>query len=102
MRPEARSEKQESSLHERYGLKSERDSMRNLVRDYLAYLQVEKGLAANSLVSYRRDLSRLEQCASRNNKRIEDLTRADLRAWIASLSKEGLAPRSISRATSAA
>lgn len=78
------------------------ESRRNLVREYLTYLQVEKGLAANSLESYRRDLARLEDWASRAGKPIAELARTDLRAWIASLSREGLAPTSVSRATSAA
>lgn len=80
----------------------ERDSRRNLVREYLTYLQVEKGLAINSLESYKRDLARLEEWAANSNKRVEELERTDLRAWIASLSREGLAPTSVSRATSAA
>lgn len=80
----------------------ERASRRNLVREYLTYLQVEKGLAGNSLQSYRRDLSRLEDWAASAGKQVEELARTDLRAWIASLSREGLAPRSVSRATSAA
>lgn len=73
-----------------------------MVREYLTYLQVEKGLAGNSLESYRRDLARLEAWATRAAKQVEELTRQDLRAWIASLSREGLAPSSVSRATSAA
>jgi integrase/recombinase XerD len=77
-------------------------SRRNLVREYLTYLQVERGLAGNSLQSYKRDLARLEDWASRAGKPVEELARTDLRAWIASLSREGLAPTSVSRATSAA
>jgi integrase/recombinase XerD len=80
----------------------ERTSRRNFVREYLTYLQVEKGLAGNSLQGYKRDLARLEDWAGRAGKQIEDLARHDLRAWIASLSREGLAPKSVSRATSAA
>jgi integrase/recombinase XerD len=80
----------------------ERVSRRNLVREYLTYLQVERGLAGNSLQGYRRDLARLEDWAGRVGKQVEELARPDLRAWIASLSREGLAPRSVSRATSAA
>lgn len=81
----------------------ERASRRNLVREYLTYLQVEKGLAGNSLQGYKRDLARLEDWATRAaGKPLEELARTDLRAWIASLSREGLAPRSVSRATSAA
>lgn len=74
---------------------------RDLVREYLAYIQVEKGLASNSLESYRRDLSRLEEWAGKQGRPIHDLTRKELREWIAQLSRDGLAPSSISRAISA-
>lgn len=76
--------------------------MRNLVREFLTYLQVEKGLARNSLESYGRDLVRLEEWATAQGKSIESLTRADLRRFIADLSREGLSPASVSRVVSAA
>jgi len=75
---------------------------RDLLREYLAYIQVEKGLAQNSLESYRRDLSRLVDWANKQGKPVEQLTRGELRSWIAELSREGLAPSSVSRAVSAA
>jgi integrase/recombinase XerD len=75
---------------------------RDLLREYLAYIQVEKGLAPNSLESYRRDLTRLVLWANKQGKPVEQLTRGDLRSWIAELSREGLAPSSVSRAVSAA
>lgn len=74
---------------------------RDFVKEYLTYLQVEKGLARLSLESYRRDLDRLQTWANKNGKQIAQLERADLRKWIASLSREGLAPTSIARAVSA-
>ena len=74
---------------------------RDFVKEYLTYLQVEKGLARHSLESYRRDLDRLQSWAERCGKQISELARADLRKWIASLSREGLAPASIARAVSA-
>jgi integrase/recombinase XerD len=80
----------------------ERASQRNLVREFLSYLQVEKGLARNSLESYGRDLARLEAWASELGLSVQELTRKDLRGWIAQLSREGLAPASVSRAVSAA
>jgi integrase/recombinase XerD len=76
--------------------------MRNLVREFLTYLQVEKGLARNSLESYGRDLARLEEWANAQSKSVESLTRTDLRGWIADLSREGLSPASVARAVSAA
>ncbi|HEV8204670.1 MAG TPA: site-specific tyrosine recombinase XerD [Pyrinomonadaceae bacterium] len=74
---------------------------RDFVKEFLTYLQVEKGLARHSLESYRRDLYRLQSWAERCGKQISALERADLRKWIASLSREGLAPASIARAVSA-
>src|SRR5215212_4620562 len=75
---------------------------RDLVREFLTYIQVEKGLSRNSLESYGRDLARLKAWAEARGRRVEDLERADLRTWIADLSREGLSPASVSRAVSAA
>jgi integrase/recombinase XerD len=74
---------------------------RDFVKEFLTYLQVEKGLARHTLDSYKRDLDRLQTWANKSGKQISELTRADLRKWIASLSREGLAPASIARAVSA-
>jgi integrase/recombinase XerD len=74
---------------------------RDFIKEFLSYIQVEKGLARHTLESYKRDLDRLKTWATSNGKQISELTRADLRKWIASLSREGLAPTSISRAVSA-
>jgi integrase/recombinase XerD len=74
---------------------------RDFVREFLSYIQVEKGLARQTLESYKRDLDRLQAWANANNKQITEVTRADLRKWIASLSREGLAPTSIARTVSA-
>ena len=75
---------------------------RDLVKEHLTYLQVEKGLARHTLESYRRDLARLTRWALKQGKPIADLQRPDLRKWIAQLSREGLAPSSVARAVSAA
>ena len=75
---------------------------RDLIKEYLTYIQVEKGLARHTLQSYARDLERLERWASKINKPISELTRPELRKWIAQLSRDGLAPSSVARAVSAA
>src|SRR5829696_3169086 len=75
---------------------------RDLVREFLTYMQVEKGLSRNSLESYGRDLARLKAWAEARGQRVEGLERADLRNWIADLSREGLSAASVSRAVSAA
>ena len=78
------------------------NQVRDFTKEFLNYLQVEKGLARLSLESYRRDLTKLEEWAGANKQSISELTRADLRKWIASLSRDGLAPSSVARAVSAA
>src|ERR1043165_719800 len=75
---------------------------RDLVREFLSYIQVEKGLSANTMQSYARDIAKLQSWAVNANKQIERLERKDLREWIASMSREGLAPSSVSRSVSAA
>lgn len=79
-----------------------KNPQRDLVKEYLTYIQVEKGLARNTLESYRTDLARLERWAGRMGKPVAELARPDLRKWIAQLSREGLAPSSVARAVSAA
>jgi integrase/recombinase XerD len=80
---------------------SERSSQRDLTREFLSYIQVEKGLSANTLQSYKRDIERLKQWAEKKNKHVEQLERKDMREWIASMSREGLAPTSVARSVSA-
>ena len=74
---------------------------RDFIKEFLTYIQVEKGLAQHSIAGYERDLTRLQTWATKNGKDTLELTRADLRKWIASLSREGLAPTSVARAVSA-
>src|SRR5437588_9483584 len=81
---------------------SEQIDHRNFVREFLSYIQVEKGLSANTLESYARDVAKLQNWADKNHKQIEKLERKDLREWIAGMSRQGLAPSSIARAVSAA
>jgi len=53
--------------------------MRDLVREYITYMQVEKGLAERSLESYGHDLERLREWAAAHRKSIVSLTSKDLR-----------------------
>jgi len=75
---------------------------RDFIKEFLTYIQVEKGLARHTLESYGRDLARLERWSTKSGKTVVELTRADLRKWIAQLSRDGLAPTSVARAVSAA
>src|SRR5437763_11035758 len=81
---------------------SARSSNRDFVREFLSYIQVEKGLSANTLQSYARDIGKLQSWAEKNGKSIDTLERKDLREWISRMSRDGLAPSSVSRSVSAA
>jgi len=93
-----------SPKHEALSTKHDLQStaQRDFLREFITFIQVEKGLARHTLESYTRDLARLDQWAVKNRKSISELDRADLRKWIASLSRDGLAPTSVARAVSAA
>ncbi len=67
---------------------------RDLIREYLLYLQVEKGLARNSVESYERDLSKLKNWAEKNNLNIINLDKKDLREWLIDLSGANLSENS--------
>lgn len=74
---------------------------RDFVREYLSYLQVEKGLAKNSLESYGRDLAKLQNWVDKNNLDLLHLTRKDLREWLIDLAGENLSENSKRRIVSA-
>jgi integrase/recombinase XerD len=74
---------------------------RDLTREFLSYLQVERGLAKNSLASYKRDLAKLKKFAEDEGADIVNLSRKDLRLFIAELSRSGLSPSSVGRIISA-
>jgi integrase/recombinase XerD len=75
--------------------------MRDLIREYLTYCRVEKGLAANSIESYETDLARLREWASENDLDLLTLDRRDLREWLMDLAAEKLSESSKRRMISA-
>ena len=74
---------------------------RNLIREHLSYLRVERGLAKNSIESYERDLAKLKSWTENESLEILNLTRQDLRGFIADLSRESLSATSVTRIISA-
>lgn len=74
---------------------------RDLIREYLSYCRVEKGLSANSIESYAHDLSRLGDWAKKNGCGLLDIKRTDLREWLIDLSAEKLSENSKRRLISA-
>jgi len=71
--------------------------VREIAREYLDHLHVERGLSPNTLEAYGRDLGRLLLFASKRSKSAYDLAASDLADFIQSLSGEGLGPRSVAR-----
>ena len=80
---------------------NEFSNKRGLIREYILYLQVERGLAKNSVESYKRDLARLKLWAEGKSLDVIKLTRQDLRGFVADLSRQGLSPTSVGRIVSA-
>ncbi len=64
---------------------------------YLNFLRVEKGLAANSLLSYRRDLMAFAEYLKGNRTLLSRAGRKDLRDFLESLYHRGLSARSVAR-----
>ena len=70
-------------------------------REYLDFCRVEKGLAANSLAAYGRDLARLSRFLAARSKSLEQAAPDDLRAFVDSLYAGKMSGRSVARHLSA-
>ncbi len=81
--------------------------LREAVEDWLAYLTVERQLAANTAEAYRRDVSQLLAFLARRLNRLPDMKQLlalqtrDIRAFLAARRSEGVGSRSLSRSLSA-
>ena len=64
---------------------------------FLDYARVEKGLASNSIASYRRDLLKFTAFLRYRSVALENVTRDDIRDFLAELVKNGLTARSRAR-----
>jgi integrase/recombinase XerD len=73
---------------------SQKNIERDLIREYLLYLKVEKGLAKNSIDSYQRDLAKLAAWADKNDVDVVAATRQDLREWLIDLGRTKLSANS--------
>ena len=70
---------------------------RDLAREFLGFLRVEKGLSRNTLDGYERDLRKLISFAARRGREILTLERADLLDFMKELKVAGLGPQSVAR-----
>jgi integrase/recombinase XerD len=66
--------------------------------EFLSWLSVERGRAANTLAAYRRDLRAYEAWLRRRHLTLSTVAETDVLAYIADLKKSGRAPATIKRA----
>ncbi len=70
----------------------------NYISDYIEYLEIEKGLAVNTLLAYRCDLYSLSQFFNKIGiKSLDDITRTHLNLYIKDLYDKKYTPGSITR-----
>ncbi len=73
--------------------------MREAIASYLHYLEVERGLAANTLAAYGSDLKIFARfLAGCEVKKLSKVTRAEVMEFSRTLRMEGRSPRSVARA----
>jgi integrase/recombinase XerD len=69
-----------------------------ILSQYLEYLEIEKGLAQNTLDAYRRDLSAfLDLCTSLEAPELEQIRRSHINAYIRDLREKQYSPTSVMR-----
>lgn len=73
--------------------------MKNLVEEFLNYLNVERGLASNTISAYRRDLAKyIKYLEAKKITSFRPVKRSDITNFMLSLKDKGLNSNSISRA----
>jgi integrase/recombinase XerD len=69
----------------------------NTIASFLTYVRVEKGLSANTVSAYRRDLVKFESFAKKKKLTLESVTRDDLVDFLSSLFRQKLESRTVAR-----
>ena len=67
------------------------------VSSYLIHVKVEKGLSANTVSAYRRDLTKFDAFAKKRKLSLETVSRDDVMAFLAGLYKQNLESRTVAR-----
>ena len=70
---------------------------RDYFQEFLTYLVVEKGLAANTIESYRHDLDRFRKYLEKKGRELTEVERLDLVDYLKELYSSGYKPASIAR-----
>jgi integrase/recombinase XerD len=72
-------------------------TLETVIGAFLNYSKVEKGLAANTIAAYKRDLQRFTAFARQGKLRLETITRETIVDYLASLYRQGLDSHTVSR-----
>ena len=67
------------------------------IASFLTYVRVEKGLSANTVSAYRRDLVKFESFAKKKKLTLEGVTRDDLVDFLSGLFHQKLESRTVAR-----
>ena len=67
------------------------------VSSYLVHVKVEKGLSANTVSAYRRDLTKFDAFAKKRKLTLETVSRDDLVDFLAGLYRQNLESRTVAR-----
>src|SRR4029077_15861177 len=67
------------------------------IASFLTYVRVEKGLSANTVSAYRRDLMKFDSYAKKKKLTLEGVTRDDLVDFLSSLFRQKLESRTVAR-----
>jgi integrase/recombinase XerD len=76
---------------------AQKTSMETQIRTFLNALRVEKGLSANTLLAYRRDVVKFAEFAAGRRLDLKDIQRGDIVDFLTTLYKRGLDSRSVAR-----
>ena len=68
-----------------------------VISSFLMHVRVEKGLSANTISAYRRDLNKFEEFARKRKLTLESVGRDDLVDFLASLYRQKLESRTVAR-----
>lgn len=71
--------------------------MEGLIRSFLNYLRVEKGLSQNTILAYGRDLKKFEAFAGMHGRNLKQISRDDIVEFLTTLYRSGLDSRSVAR-----
>ena len=67
------------------------------ITSFLTHVRVEKGLSANTVAAYRRDLLKFDAFAKKRKLTLEDVRRDDLVDFLSSLYHQKLESRTVAR-----